>query len=55
MPYDASDAPGNNPLLILVRLIYLLLKVCGEPAALDVASALHKANFKDNNRSDATL
>ena len=55
MPYDASDARGNNPLRVLVRLIYLVLKVCAQPARLNVASVLHKANFKDDSRSDATL
>ena len=55
MPYDDSYFRGNKLFRILVRLIYLVLKVCGEPAELGVASVLHKANFKDNNRSDATL
>ena len=55
MPYNAIDSRGNNPLRILVRLIYLALKVCGEPAKLGVASVLHKANFKDHNTNGATL
>ena len=29
--------------------------MCGAPAKFDVASVPHKAHFKDNNRSDATL